>query len=92
MGRREQLGDSRPDFADRRVRQIMFAERALGGRVRDPASHMNDSRKRTYEPCFSSTISAFLAASFCLRKARATSPRGVGSGVREPNSQSGRSP
>jgi hypothetical protein len=52
------------------------------------------SRGNYYEPCFSRTISAFLRASFSLRKARATSPRGVsdGGGEAGPNSHSGRSP
>jgi len=56
--------------------------------------HQVSSRRDDYEPCFSRTISAFLRASFSLRKARATSPRGVsdGGGEAGPNSHSGRSP
>ena len=49
--------------------------------------------RRTYEPCFSRTISAFFTASFSLRTARATSPSGMGGCCETgPNSQSGRSP
>ena len=51
----------------------------------------SSTRTETYEPCFSRTNSAFLADCFSLRKARATSPSGVGSET-GPNSQSGRSP
>ncbi len=74
----EQFGsDKSREVADGDVSATFAAERSAR---RSATMPRNPRGSENYEPCFSRVFSAFFAAIFSLRKARATSPRGVGSG------------
>src|SRR5438094_10216776 len=78
-------------FVDRRLDEFRGDSAEIQALQRRRAGARRPSNE-SYEPFFSKIISAFLADCFSLRLARATSPRGVGSGEGESNSRSGRSP